>query len=159
MTLNISRVFFLALMFSSSIWLSACLPSQSQEPQQSPPPPPAEASMTLQYLEIVSADVDAVCATLSAIHSTSFGEPEPAFGNARIAVLGDGGRTGVRAPLSDNEAAGTIRPYLRVDDIEAAIAAAQASGAQFAMLATEIPGHGKFASYGQGGIQFGLWEL
>ena len=158
MTSTLTRI-FLALALSSSIWLNAGLSSQSQQPQQSTPPIPAEASITIQYLEIVSTDVDAVCATLSAIHSVSFGEPEPDFGNARIAVLGDGGRLGVRAPLSDNEAAGTVRPYLRVDDIDAAIAAAQASGAQFAMLATEIPGHGKFAIYFQGGVQFGLWEL
>ena len=52
-----------------------------------------------------------------------------------------------------------IRPYVLVEDIEAAVKAAEAAGGQVAMTATEIPGHGKFAIYFLGGIQHGLWEL
>lgn len=115
--------------------------------------------MDIQYLEIVTPDVDATCTTLSELHSVEFGAPEPGFGNARIAMLSNGGRLGVRAPLSGDEGAPVVRPYLRVENIEAAIASAEATGAEFAMLATEIPGHGKFAIYFQGGIQYGLWEL
>jgi predicted enzyme related to lactoylglutathione lyase len=51
-----------------------------------------------------------------------------------------------------------VRPYVLVDDIEAAVKAAEAAGGEFAMYATEVPGLCKFAIYFQGGIQYGLWE-
>ncbi|MEL7284763.1 MAG: hydroxylase, partial [Pseudomonadota bacterium] len=96
--------------------------------------------MDVQYLEIVTEDVDATIATLASVHGVEFGESVPLLGNARVAELSNGARLGVRAPLSPDEGAPLVRPYLRVDDIEAAITAAQAAGAEFAMLATEIPG-------------------
>lgn len=114
--------------------------------------------MDIQYLEIVTPDVEATCATLAALHSVAFGAPEPGLGHARIAALGDGGRLGVRAPMHGDEAP-VVRPYLLVENLDAAIAAAQSAGAEFAMLATEIPGQGRFAIYLQGGLQYGLWEL
>jgi predicted enzyme related to lactoylglutathione lyase len=51
-----------------------------------------------------------------------------------------------------------VRPYILVGDIDAAVKAAEAAGAQMAMLPTEIPGQGRFAIYLLGGIQHGLWE-
>ena len=106
----------------------------------------------------MAADVDATCAALENLHGVRFGEPEAALGNARTATLEGGGRVGVRAPMREDEAP-VVRPYVLVDDIEAAVKAAEAAGGQVAMPATEIPGHGKFAIYFQGGIQYGLWEL
>jgi len=117
-----------------------------------------EKAMLVQYLEVVAADVDATCAALENLHGVRFGEPEAALGNARTATLEGGGRVGVRAPMREDEAP-VVRPYVLVDDIEAAVKAAEAAGGQVAMPATEIPGHGKFAIYFQGGIQYGLWEL
>jgi predicted enzyme related to lactoylglutathione lyase len=113
--------------------------------------------MQVQYLEIVTADVDATCSSLEAIHGVRFGRPEAALGNARTALLAGGGRLGVRAPLRADEAP-VVRPYLSVDDIEAAVKAAAAAGGEIAMPATQIPGLGKFAIYFQGGIQYGLWK-
>jgi predicted enzyme related to lactoylglutathione lyase len=117
-----------------------------------------EKAMMVQYLEIVSSDLDATCSTLENLHGISFGEPEAVFGNARTATLANGGRIGVRAPLREDEEP-VIRPYVLVNDIEAAVKAAEAAGGEIAMSATEIPGGGKFAIYIQGGIQYGLWEL
>lgn len=117
-----------------------------------------ENSMLVQYLEIVSSDVDATCSALAKLHGVSFSEPEAALGNARIATLKGGGRVGVRAPMREDEDP-VVRPYLLVDDIGAAVTAAEAAGGEFAMYATEIPGHGTFAIYFLGGIQYGLWEL
>ncbi|MEO0882598.1 MAG: hydroxylase [Pseudomonadota bacterium] len=114
--------------------------------------------MQIYYLEIVTPDVEETCKALAAQRDATFSTPEPALGNARVVVLEDGGRIGVRAPLRDDEEP-VVRPYMRVDDIEAASAAAEAAGAEFAMRATEIPGQGKFAIYLLGGIQHGLWEL
>lgn len=156
MTLRILKTFSVAAL-SSVIWLGACQPSQSAEPGKSAV---ADVSaMTVQYLEIVTGDVEATCASLAAVHGVAFGDPIPMLGNARVAELSSGGRLGVRAPLSPDEGAPLVRPYLKVDNIEAAISEAQAAGAEFAMLATEIPGQGTFALYFLGGVQYGLWEL
>jgi hypothetical protein len=52
-----------------------------------------------------------------------------------------------------------VRPYWLVDDIEAAVTAAVEAGAVVAHPPLEIPGHGTFAIYIQGGIHHGLWQL
>ncbi len=114
--------------------------------------------MHVHYLEIVTSHVDDTCQALAAQHGVRFGEPEAMLGNARVAMLDGGGRIGVRAPMRDDEAP-VVRPYMLVDDIEAASKAAEAAGADFAMRATAIPGHGRFAIYFLGGIQHGLWQL
>ena len=113
--------------------------------------------MQTEYLEIVTSDVEATCKILAQNHGVVFSEPVPELGNARLADLSGGGRVGVRAPMADHETP-TVRPYMLVDDIEAAIASAQAEGAEFAMLATAVPGQGTFAIYMLGGIQHGLWQ-
>jgi predicted enzyme related to lactoylglutathione lyase len=117
-----------------------------------------EKAVQVQYLEVVTPDVDATCSAMEKVHGVSFGKPEAALGNARTATLKGGGRIGVRAPMRADEEP-VVRPYVLVEDIEAAVKSAEAAGGQFAMYATEIPGQGKFAIYFQGGIQYGLWEL
>ena len=114
--------------------------------------------MQIQYLEIVTENVDVTVAALATLHGVTFSDPEPMLGNARVAAMRDGGRVGVRAPLAEHDQP-IIRPYVRVEDIDVAIAAAEAGGAEFAMKATEVPGQGKFAIYFLGGQQYGLWEL
>jgi predicted enzyme related to lactoylglutathione lyase len=52
-----------------------------------------------------------------------------------------------------------IRPYWLVKDIAAAAVAAVQSGGEVAVPPTEIPGHGTFAIYIQGGNDHGLWQL
>lgn len=118
---------------------------------------PVEETMLIQYLEIVTPDVNATCDALEQMHGVSFGEPDVGFGNARTAALEGGGKIGVRAPLREDEHP-VVRPYLLVEDIEAAVNAAQAAGAQIAIPPMEIPGHGKFAIYILGGIEHGLWK-
>ena len=113
--------------------------------------------MQVYYLEIVTGEVDAVCATYSAAHGVQFGDPDPGLGNARTAAMPDGGMVGVRAPLRNDEAP-VVRPYWLVDDIAAAVAAVVESGGFIAHHPLVIPGHGAFAIYFQGGIQHGLWE-
>lgn len=122
------------------------------------PPRPEEPTMLVQYLEIVTPDVDATCDTLARLHDVSFGEPDPALGNARTASTKGGGRIGVRAPLSPDEQP-VVRPYVLVPDIQAAVKEAAAAGAEIALPSMELPGHGTCAIYIQGGIQHGLWQL
>ncbi|MEO1034084.1 MAG: hydroxylase [Pseudomonadota bacterium] len=113
--------------------------------------------MQIHYLEIVTEQVDAVCATYAAAHSVQFGAPDPGLGNARTAALPGGGLVGVRAPMHETEHP-VVRPYWLVDDIDAAVAAAVEAGAEIAHPPLAIPGHGSFASYIQGDIHHGLWQ-
>lgn len=114
--------------------------------------------MKIHYLEIVTPEVDAVCAQYSAAHGVSFGEPVAELGSARTAQLGDGGMLGVRAPMRDTEAP-VVRPYMLVDDIDAAVAAAASAGATIAMAPMELPGRGRFAIVIHGGIDCGFWQV
>jgi uncharacterized protein len=114
--------------------------------------------MRIQYLEIVTREVDAVCAAYAAANRTQFGEPDPGLGNARTAALAGGGLVGVRAPLRETEEP-VVRPYWLVDDIEAAVAAVVRAGGRIAHPPMRIPGHGTFAIYLQGGNDHGLWQL
>lgn len=114
--------------------------------------------MRIQYLEIVTEDVDAVCAAYAAAHDITFGQPDARLGNARTARLTTGGMVGVRAVLAEFESP-TVRPYWLVEDIAAAVDAAVQAGGELAVPPTDIPGHGTFAIYIQGGNHHGFWQL
>jgi predicted enzyme related to lactoylglutathione lyase len=81
-----------------------------------------------------------------------------ALGHARTASLAGGGLCGVRAPMHPSEAP-VVRPYLLVEDIEAAIRAAVTAGAEIVHPPLEIPGHGTFAIHALGGVHHGLWQV
>lgn len=117
----------------------------------------APAPMQIHYLEIVTPDVDATCAALAAAHGVTFTDPIPELGAARTAPLETGGRLGVRAPLRDTETP-VVRPYVQVDDLDAAVRAAEAAGAEIAIRNMELPGQGRIAIYLLGGNELGLWE-
>ena len=113
--------------------------------------------MQVHYLEIVTKEVDAVCAAYAMAMGVQFGPPDAGLGGARTAALAGGGLVGVRAPLRETEEP-VVRPYWLVDDIEAAVAAAVEAGGHLAHPPMEIPGHGTFAIYLQGGVDHGLWQ-
>lgn len=115
-------------------------------------------TLKIQYLEIVTPLVNQTCDALAEAHGVVFGEPIAMLGNARTADLSDGGRIGVRAPMRDTESP-VVRPYVLVDDIEAAVNAAEKAGAEVAIPPMEIPGQGTFSIYILGGIEHGLWQL
>ena len=114
--------------------------------------------MQIQYLEIVTPDVEALCKTYEAAYGVEFGEPVLQLGGARVANLADGGRVGVRAPMHETEEP-TIRPYGLVDDIQAAWNAAIEAGAEPAHPPMQLPEQGTFAIFILGGTQHGLWQL
>ncbi len=120
--------------------------------------PQPEKTLSVQYLEIVTPDMDETCALFERTHGVTFGDPVPEFGSARTAALNDGRIIGVRKPMRANEDP-VVRPYMLVDDIDAAIKAAEDAGAEIAIPPMEMPGRGKFAIYILGGIDHGLWEL
>jgi predicted enzyme related to lactoylglutathione lyase len=113
--------------------------------------------MQIHYLEVVTKQVDAVCAAYAAANGVQFGEPDAGLGNARTAALPGGGMVGVRAPMHETEEP-VVRPYWLVDDIEAALVAAVKAGGEVAHPPMEIPGRGTFAIYIQGDIHHGLWQ-
>lgn len=115
-------------------------------------------TMKIQYLEIVTPDVDAACALYSQMFGVVFGKADQNLGGARTANLAGGGMLGIRAPLRDTEKP-IVRPYVLVKDIHASVAAAAEAGAEIAMSPTEIAGYGQFAIVIQGGIESGLWQL
>ena len=119
---------------------------------------PKEKAMQIYYLEIVTKEVDAVCAVYAAANGVQFGKPDAGLGNARTAAMPGGGLVGVRAPMRDTEEP-VVRPYWLVDDIKAALATAEEAGCKVAHPPMQIPGgHGTFAIYLQGGIDHGLWQ-
>jgi len=114
--------------------------------------------MKVHYIEIVTDDVEGVCAGYETSLGLQFNAPDTLLGNARTADLQSGTQIGVRAPMAETEAP-TIRPYFLVDNIESAVKKAEDSGALIALPSMDIPGRGKIAIYIQGEVQHGLWQL
>ena len=109
------------------------------------------------YLEIVSADVDALTTLYQHLHDLSFGPPDPDLGQARVATRADGTLIGIRKPLAAHEQP-IVRVYLAVDDIDHAVKRAEDSGAVVAYPPTRQGQRGTFAILIQGGVQLGLWQ-
>jgi predicted enzyme related to lactoylglutathione lyase len=114
--------------------------------------------MRVQYLEIVTREVDAVCAAYASAFHVQFGEPVAGLGGARTASLAGGGLVGVRGPLRETEDP-VVRPYWLVADIESVLAAVVQAGGEIALPPMQLPGHGTIAIYLQGGNDHGLWQL
>jgi len=113
--------------------------------------------MKIQYLEVVTPEVDALCKTYSQLHNIEFGESNPMLGGARTAKLDNGGMIGIRAPLRDDETP-VVRPYILVEDIQATVDAAAKTGAVVALPPMELPGHGTCAIIIQDEIESGFWQ-
>ena len=114
--------------------------------------------MQVQYLEVVTDDVDGTCSNYSEVHSVTFSESDERLGNARTASLAHGGMIGIRAPMHETEDL-VLRAYILVDDIEKAFEKAIAAGGEIAHPPLEIAGVGKFAIYILGGNHHGLWQV
>ena len=114
--------------------------------------------MKVHYLEIVTAEVDAVCKAHEVSIGAKFGEPDPLLGGARTCIRDDGSLIGVRAPMRADEEP-VVRPYWLVNDINKALDQVVQQGAVVAMPRMEIPGKGFFAIYILGGTDQGFWEL
>ncbi|MEX0612093.1 MAG: hypothetical protein WD229_08220 [Pirellulales bacterium] len=117
-----------------------------------------ETVMHVQYLEIVTKDVETACTLYAKMHGVTFSAPDQNLGGARTARLANGGTLGIRAPMHAAEKA-VVRPYILVKDIEATVAAAAGCGAEIALPPMEIAGHGTCAIVIQDGIESGLWQL
>lgn len=144
------------LLLIGVVVLAVVYACKDMDPEQ--PVGKGEESMQIHYLEIVTPEVDGLCDAYGKANGLTFGEPVEALGNARTATLPGGGMVGVRAPMQEAEEP-VVRPYFLVDDIETAVSAAEAAGAEIAVPPMEIPGYGSCAIYFMGGTQHGLWQL
>lgn len=162
--------FSFALPLSGLLMLTGCQPSNdsaSHDASASGVPSDSTAkknqtesqtkTMQIKYLEIVTSEMDALCEQYSAMHGVTFSDPIANLGNARTAELSDGGLIGIRAPMRDSETP-VVRPYMHVDNLEQAVAAAEKAGAEIAIPKMEIPGYAAIAIVIQGGIECGLWK-
>lgn len=113
--------------------------------------------MAVHYLEIVSNDVDILTALYQRMLGVSFGPPEPALGQARVASQADGTLVGIRKPLAAHEQP-IIRAYFAVEDIQQAAKKAERQGATIAYPPTRQAQWGTFAIIIQGGVEHGLWQ-
>ncbi|MEM1264253.1 MAG: hypothetical protein AAGH76_17775 [Pseudomonadota bacterium] len=113
--------------------------------------------MKVHYLELVSDDADQLCHWYERVHGAVFSEADPALGGARTMQLPDGTLIGIRRRLGETERS-TVRPYIRVSDIAAALENATAAGGTVALGATTIEGHGECAIVVSEGIELGLWQ-
>ena len=141
------------LTLAAAALVFVCLASATQAAENAG----KEAEVRVLYLEIVTSDVDATCTLLEELQGVKFGEPEAALGNARTAALAGGGRIGVRAPLHETETP-VVRPYLKVEDMEAAFGQVEAAESQVLMAPTPDQKGGHFAIYLLGGIQHAVWQ-
>ncbi len=147
-------------LLTTALVLCACHDSDARQVQSANDKQQAQEkeAMLIQYLEVVTPNVDETCSALEKLHGVTFGSPDAGLGQARTAELKSGGRIGVRAPMRADEQP-VVRPYVLTKDIEAAVQAAQAAGAKIALPPMELPGHGTCAIYIHGGIEHGLWQL
>jgi predicted enzyme related to lactoylglutathione lyase len=113
--------------------------------------------MAIDYLEIVSSDVDTLTELYQRMHGLSFGPPDPDLGQARVASRADGTLVGIRKPLAAHEEP-IIRTYLAVEDIRLAVKNAEDSGATIAYPPTRQGQRGTFAVVIHGDVQHGLWQ-
>lgn len=159
----------LAALSVTSILNPGCTPGQESAPQDAGLstddfPNKNESNtyhgeaMRIHYLEIVTTDVESVCTLYSKMHGVTFGDADQNLGGARTVQLANGGMLGVRAPMHDGEKP-VVRPYILVEDIEAAVAEAAKSKCEIAVPPMKIPGHGTCAIVFQSGIEFGLWQV
>lgn len=110
------------------------------------------------YLEIVAEQVEALCSFYERTAGAEFGPPDAQLGGARVARLDGGSLLGIRAPLRSDE--GPLwRVYLRVDDLDRAIAAARDAGAEIALEGMDLGAdHGTIGIVLHGGVEHGFWQ-
>jgi predicted enzyme related to lactoylglutathione lyase len=113
--------------------------------------------MAVQYLEIVTNDVDTLAGLYQRMHGLSFGPPDADLGQARVATRTDGTLVGIRKPLAAHEQP-IVRTYLSVEDIQQAVKHAEEHGAVVAYPPTQQGQRGTFAIVLQGDVQHGLWQ-
>jgi predicted enzyme related to lactoylglutathione lyase len=113
--------------------------------------------MAVDYLEIVSNDVETLIGLYQRMHGLSFGPPDSDLGQARVATRADGTLVGIRKPLAAHEQP-LVRSYFGVEDIQQAVKVAEAHGAAVAYPPTQQGSRGTFAIVIQGDVQHGLWQ-
>lgn len=110
----------------------------------------------ITHIEFPADDVERAKRFYAAVAGWEFGEMDgyPGYYLFRTGE-GSGGGIGKRG-----ESVGTVvRDYITVDDLEAAVRAAEEHGGRVVQPATELPGMGRYAAVlDSEGTEIGLWE-
>lgn len=112
----------------------------------------------VHYVEMVSPDPERTRDFLQQAYGWRFVAAGDDLGGAYVAVLPNGTRCAVRAPLRDDEMPLT-RTYVRVENVEKAAKRAEELGAKVALPPVPLGDHGKIAIYFVGGVEHGVWEM
>ena len=111
--------------------------------------------MQVRYLEIVTTEVDACVPRTPPRSDRSSARRTPDSATRARRRCRGRRSSGCARPYAIEE---PVVAYWLVDDIEAAVAAAVKAGGVVAHPPMEIPGHGTFAIYIDGGVHHGLWQ-
>ncbi|MCL1080029.1 hydroxylase [Parashewanella spongiae] len=115
-------------------------------------------SIQVNYLEIITPNVDQVCTSYSETLQVSFSEAIAELGGARTAALNSGDTLGIRTPMHDAEEP-TTRPYYLVDDIKITVSEAENSGAQVLVPPMKTSHRSQCAIVSFDSIQNGFWQV
>jgi uncharacterized protein len=112
------------------------------------------ATGEITHIEFPADDVERAKRFYGAIAGWEFSEFSPRYWVFRTGAT-TGGGIGVRG-----ESVGTtVRNYIEVPDLEAAVAAAEANGGTVTTPPSEVPGQGRFAAVlDPEGTEIGLWQ-
>lgn len=113
---------------------------------------------TVHYLEIVTPDAGSIRDLYAETCGWQFQPMAPELGNAYVAELPGGALLGIRRPMTEDERP-TVRTYMRVTDLKAAVETAARLGAEILLEEMEIPGRGMIAIYSHGGVEHGIWQV
>lgn len=111
----------------------------------------------VHYLELVTPRAAETAAMMAEAYGWTFSAPIDELGGARVAMLPNGGRCGVRAPMHAQERPAT-RPYVRVKDLDLAVQRATEAGAQLALDRMDMGPLGRIAIWFHDGLEHAAWE-
>ena len=112
---------------------------------------------TITHIEFPADDLERAKRFYGAVAGWEFGPMEgyPDYFLFQSGEEGHGGGIGTRG----ESVASTVRLYITVDNLEDAVAAAEANGGAVISEPQEVPGQGRFAAVRDSeGTEIGLWE-
>jgi predicted enzyme related to lactoylglutathione lyase len=114
---------------------------------------------SVHYIEYVVKDPEQLVRAFEKQHPWRFAQASELAGSW-VAELPGGGLCGIRGPMNDDEKRGlVVRTYVRVADLDRAVAIARENGATIAIESMSVGKYGRIAIYVIEGVQQGLWQV
>lgn len=113
----------------------------------------------VHYIEYVVKDPEKLVRAFENQHGWRFAQA-PELAGSWVADLPGGGLCGIRGPMNEDEERGlVVRTYMRVADLDRAVATARDNGATIALPSMDVGKYGTIAIYVIEGVQQGLWQV